>query len=110
MTGAEGAGRPGLRRILIVGLLLSALLAGLVSVVASSHPDGLEYVAHTLGFGSQAQDHAFADSPLADYQVSALGSGGLSTGLSGLIGLLVVAVLAFGLMRLLRRPSRDNSP
>ena len=56
------------RRFLLLGVLLSLVLAGVVSFYASGHPDGLEFVAERLGFAptTPANDPA---SPLADYAV-----------------------------------------
>ena len=47
----------------LIGLLVSAVLAGVASFYASGRPDGLEHVAATLGFGSTARDSAAAGSP-----------------------------------------------
>ena len=55
------------RRLVMTGLGVCLLLAGVVSVWASANPDGLKFVAERLGFGSTAGEHAAADSPLADY-------------------------------------------
>lgn len=66
---------------------------------ASSLPDGLEWVAHQLGFEDAAQDTLAA--PLPDYTVPGLPSEALATLLSAIIGAgLVVGLLAFlGLRR-----------
>ena len=92
-----------LRRLVVVGLLVSALLAAVGSLVASGHPDGLEHVASTLGFDSTARDSATAGSPLADYSVAPVGDARLSGGLAGLVGVLVVGVVMAALVLLLRR-------
>lgn len=91
-----------MKKVLLWGLGICVLIAGGVSTLASSHPDGLEHVAETLGFGSAATPHASSDSPLADYAVRGLGSGTLSGAIAGLVGITVVALFAFGLMRLLK--------
>lgn len=88
---------------MVVGLLVCALLAGVASFYASGHPDGLEHVAGTLGFGTTAQDSATAGSPLADYAVADLSDPRLSGGLAGLVGVVVVGLLMAGLVLLLRR-------
>lgn len=98
--------RPSLRTVILVGLGVCIVLAAVVSLLASSHPDGLEFVAGRLGFEDAATDHHLGDSPLADYSVHAVGENGLAGGLAGLIGVLVVAALAFGLMHLLKRTPR----
>lgn len=97
-------------RLVAAGLVVCALLAGVVSLWASGSPDGLEYVAEKLGFGNTAGEHASADSPLADYGLSGVGNERLSGALAGVIGIVVVAVIAFGLMYLLRRRGpRDDA-
>ena len=85
------------------GLLLALLLALVVSGFASGSPDGLERVAEDKGFLATARGHLLADSPLAGYAVRGLGEGRLSTGLSGVIGVLVTFALGYGLLRLARR-------
>jgi hypothetical protein len=96
--------RPSTRTLVGVGLLVSVVVAGVLSVFASGHPDGLEYVAGRLGFADAAAEHASADSPLADYAVRGV-EGPLSGGLAGVLGVLVVGLVAFGLTALLRRRS-----
>ena len=73
-----------------------------MSTWASSHPDGLEFVAEKLGFLDTAGPHNSDNSPLAGYAIRGM-EGSASAGLAGVVGVLVVALLAFGLMRLLRR-------
>ena len=106
----------------LAGFLLAALvIAGGVSYLASSDPDGLDSV--TLHgctvtetadgerldgtcIAQNARDSRTAGSPLADY---AVGGREASTGLAGVIGVLVTAVVAGLLFRVLsprRRPLR----
>ncbi len=95
---ADGAGgelRAGpTRRPFAVGLALTAVVAGLVSLAASASPDGLESVGQRLGFLGQARESAAAGSPLADYAVAGLASPLASGALAGLAG--VVLTLAVG--------------
>ncbi|MEO7268212.1 MAG: PDGLE domain-containing protein [Knoellia sp.] len=96
-------------RLVVTGLAISLLLAGVVSLWASGHPDGLEFVAQRLGFLDSAGEHTSDGSPLAGYGMAGVDNPRLSGGLAGLIGVVVVAVLAFGLMHLLRRRNpRDD--
>ncbi|SCL35195.1 PDGLE domain-containing protein [Micromonospora aurantiaca (nom. illeg.)] len=98
------------------GLLVALLLAGVVSNYASSHPDGLDSsllkgctvnADDEITGGScpaqQAKDHELADSPLADYGVRGIGNDFLSTGLSGVLGVLLTFALGGGLFWLARR-------
>ena len=102
-----------LRLFLAGGLLVTVGLALVVSGFASSSPDGLERVAEDKGFLGTARDHLLADGPLADYAVKGVGNERLSTGLSGLIGVLVtfgVGLALFTLVRALRSRGQDSDP
>ena len=97
------------RVFLLAGLLLALGLALFASPFASGSPDGLEKVAQDKGFSETAADHGLSDSPVADYAVRGVDDERISTGLSGVIGVLVTFGLGlglFGLMRL-RRESPD---
>lgn len=96
------------RTFFVVALLASLLVAGGVSYFASSNPDGLEYVAEEVGFADAAEDSAAADSPLSDYQVRGVENDALSGGLAGVVGALVVLVVAGGLAYVVRR--RGTAP
>jgi cobalt/nickel transport protein len=121
---ADAAGRRpvGLRRFVVLGLLTALLLAGVVSAFASASPDGLDTVTragctfdahgdvvagHCLA--EQARAHGLQDSPFAGYQTRGVG-GAASTGVSGVVGVLVTLGIAFGLATVLRRrgPSRRD--
>ncbi len=86
----------------LIGIVVSLFFAGIISNFASGSPDGLEKVAEDTGFIETAQDSAVATSPLADYGVSIVENEFLSTGLSGVIGVAVTALVAFGLFKLLK--------
>jgi len=92
------------RALVLAGLVVSLVLATVLSLFASAAPDGLEHVAETLGFADAAEDSAVVGSPLADYGTAGVASEWLSTGIAGLVGLALTGVVAFGLMRLLARP------
>lgn len=106
MTGSAppspSAGRPTTRTLVLVGLAVALLLAGIVSGYASTNPDGLQYVAETLGFADQARSSATDTGPLAGYQTRGVADPGLSRGLAGVAGSLVVLALAGGLFFALR--------
>lgn len=91
------------RKFFAIFLLVSLLIAGVGSYYASSHPDGLEYVAGKTGFMDSAEDSAVADSPFADYGVKGVDNARLSGGLAGVVGCVVVLVLAGGLFLVVRR-------
>ncbi|SCF44920.1 cobalt/nickel transport protein [Micromonospora matsumotoense] len=103
------------------GLLVALLLAGVVSNYASSHPDGLDSsllkgctvnADDEITGGScpaqRARDHELADSPLADYGIRGVDNGFLSTGLSGVVGVLLTFAVGGGLFWLLRRRPADT--
>jgi cobalt/nickel transport protein len=112
-------------RFLLGFLLATLLIAGGLSYLASSDPDGLDSVALNgctvseteageqldgtcIAQNAAAQypsGHEMAGSPLADY---AIGGRDGTTGLAGVVGVLVTALLAGLLFRVLRRPSRPS--
>ena len=94
------------RTFLVIGLVVTLLLAGVASWYASAHPDGLEYVAEQTGFLDTADDSAAADSPFADYGTKG-DDGQAGTGLAGVVGVVVVLLLAGGLAWGLRRRRTD---
>ncbi len=95
------------RTFVIVALVAALLLAGVASYYASSHPDGLEYVAEKAGFSGSADDHAAADGPMADYAVDGVDDPRVSGGLAGVIGVVVTLVLAGGIAYAVRRRRRE---
>lgn len=95
-------------RTLALGVLVVALLlAGVVSFYAANTPDGLNRVAADQGFSDTAKQHDAAGGPLAGYAVRDVGNERLSGGLAGVVGVLVVLLLAGGLTVLVRR--RDET-
>ena len=100
-----------LQRFVLAGLVVSALLALVVSGFASSAPDGLEKVAEEHGFIETAAEHLFGDGPIADYAIRGIENERLSTGLAGLLGVALTYAVGWGLFRLARRRDarRDGS-
>ena len=105
----------------LLGFLLAALaIAGGLSYLASPDPDGLDSVTlhgctvsetaageHLDGtcIAQHASGHGMAGSPLADY---AIGGHAGTTGLAGIVGVLVTALAAGLLFRVLRRPGAPS--
>ncbi len=96
------------RIFLLIGLAVALLIAGVASYFASSSPDGLESTAEQQGFLDSATDSATAGSPLADYGVAGVHNGWLSVGLSGIIGVLVVLLVATLLATVLKGRTRQQ--
>jgi cobalt/nickel transport protein len=91
------------RRFVAVFLLVTLLVAGVASSYASSHPDGLEYVAGKTGFLDSAEDSATADGPFADYHTSGVENERIGGGLAGIVGVVAVLGLAGGIAWAVRR-------
>ena len=99
------------------GLLVALLLAGVVSNFASARPDGLDSAAAARAARSTPratspaapawpagrQDHELGDSPLADYGIRGIDNAYLSTGLSGVLGVLLTFAVGGGIFWLVRR-------
>jgi putative Mn2+ efflux pump MntP len=101
-----------LRLFIAGGLLVAIGLAMLVSGFASGSPDGLNKVAEDHGFAANARQHLFENGPLAGYAVKGVNGDRLSTGISGLIGVLVtfgVGLALFALLRAMRSGGHDRS-
>lgn len=97
------------RRFVALGLLVTLLVAGVASYYASTHPDGLEYVAEQTGFLDSEEESATAGSPLADYETRGVASERLGVGVAGVTGVLLVLLLAGGLAFAVRRRAPTSS-
>ena len=91
------------RTFVLTGLVVALLLAGVASYYASSHPDGLEYVAERTGFIDSADEHRAADGPLADYRARGVDDARVSGGLAGVLGVLLTLLVAGGIGFAVRR-------
>ena len=107
-SGTPGRPRVTTRRLVVVGALLSLFLAGVVSFYASSHPDGLEFVADKVGFRDSLTVIDVSDSPFAGYATRGVDSPRLSGGVAGVVGATVVFVLASGVFLILRRRGQGD--
>jgi len=108
---APVAARTSRRTLWATGLVTSLVLAGFVSFYASSSPDGLEKVAADQGIDKKTEEHAAADSPLADYGVKDVDDARLSGGLAGVIGVGVTVVAGSAVFwAVRRRRTSDVSP
>lgn len=102
----------------LLGFLLIALvLAGAVSYLADPDPDGLDHATQRgcevtesgelagRCVAQNATEHELAGSPLADY---ALGGTEGSTGVAGVLGVVITVAVAGGLFWVLRRRRPDQ--
>ncbi|MFN8183131.1 MAG: PDGLE domain-containing protein [Candidatus Nanopelagicales bacterium] len=92
-----------MRRLLILGGLVAVVLAAVVSIYASSQPDGLEKVAGDHGILEEQRDSAAARSPLAGYSITGVSDHRLGGAAAGLVGVAVTAAVGFGLFHVVRR-------
>lgn len=102
------------RGVVLVGMLVTLLLAGFGSYYASTSPDGLARVSIDKGLDKGLdkgeQDHALGDSLLAGYSVRGVGDERLSGGLAGVAGVCLTFLLVGGIAVALRRRGPDSSP
>lgn len=94
-----------MKRFFLGFAFVSLVLAGAVSYLANSNPDGLDYVTERHGIAEHAQDHPLAGGPLADY---AVGGDDRLTGVAGVFGVLATLLVAGGLFWLLRKRSPQS--
>ncbi len=95
--------RPSTRALVVTGVLVALLLAGVVSFYRSTAPDGLNRVAEDQGIARAERDHAAADGPMAGYRARGVGNDRVSGLVAGVTGALVVLALFGGLTFVLRR-------
>lgn len=95
--------------LVVVGMLASVVLAAGVSLFASSAPDGLERVAEDTGLADRAQESVTGGSPLADYGLTGT-EGSIGTAFAGIIGIGIMAAVAFGIFVWLDQSKRKRQP
>lgn len=106
---APAAGPRSPKKVWIGGVVAALVLAGFVSFYASASPDGLEKVAADNGIDRNVEEHATADSPLADYGVKGIETARLSGGLAGVIGVGATLAVGTGAFWLVRRRRTESS-
>ncbi len=83
----------------VIGILL---ISGVLSLFASSWPDGLESVAEKYGFKEKESVVVKNPTPLADYSVKGLEEQPIGTSIAGLLGSAVSFGTAFGIVQLIK--------
>jgi len=94
---------------MIYGLLIAVGLALFASSFASSLPDGLERVAHDLGFVGKAIESPLVPSPIPDYAMPGIRSPLLATALASVIGTLIMFAVSWAIARALVRRRNSGS-
>ena len=84
-------------KLVLVAVAVIAVVGIGLSQLASSDPDGLEFVAESQGFDSQADDHSLDNAPLADYGGDSRG-GTVVAAVVGIVVTLGVGYLIFALV------------
>lgn len=82
----------GFRQFIFIASSIIILIAVLISPFASKSPDWLEKVAEDKGFLNMAKS-VWRYSPFSDYSVTGIENNYISTGLSGIIGIVIVFVI-----------------
>jgi cobalt/nickel transport protein len=98
----------GVWSIVFVGIMISLIIAGVVSYYADSNPDGLERVAEDQGFIEDAADSANAEIFASDYGIAGVEDERLSVGIAGVLGIVVMVVVGFGLFWFLGRGKKPT--
>ncbi len=91
--------------------MIALICAGLISLFASSFPDGLERVAENLGFLEKGEGEPVLKSPIPDYALPGIKNEKLATSIAGIIGTLLVFVVGYGTAEIIRQINsrRENS-
>lgn len=90
-----------MKRLVVIGVLASVIVAGAISYYASSKPDGFERAAGILG--ENHADETGVRAPMPDYQVGGLNSQRLAGGLAGIAGVVVTFVVCVIVGKLVAR-------
>jgi cobalt/nickel transport system permease protein len=99
---SEGQAMVGGRAVWVTGLLLALALV-ILSPLASSSPDGLEWVAGQKGFLDTAQGPLYDLIP--DYALPGVSNQALATILAGILGIIIVFFVALAVAYTKRRKS-----
>lgn len=91
------------KKDIFLGLIAALILAGAISIFASSRPDGLERVAEDKGFIARAEVRPAVASPIPGYVWPGLENEKLATSLAGIFGTLVVFGFGYWAAVLMRR-------
>jgi len=91
---------------ILILLGVAVLAAVFFSPFASTKPDGLERVAEDKGFLERGEGPQAINSPIPDYVMPGIKNEKLATSLAGLVGMIIVGVLIFGVGTILKRKGK----
>jgi len=96
-----GEAEPASSKGVVIGGSLIALLLAVLSPLASSHPDGLEWVAEQHGFIETAKEALYNIIP--DYTMPGISDPAIATIVAGILGAIIVFGVAYGIGRAEKR-------
>jgi cobalt/nickel transport system permease protein len=102
-----GDAKPASDKAILIGGSVIALALAVLSPLASANPDGLEWVAEEHGFLDTAQEALYSIIP--DYAMPGISDPGLATIVAGIVGVVIVFGVAYGVARAERRTSTQES-
>lgn len=103
-----GEKKPAGDKSILIGGILIALALTIFSPLASSHPDGLEWVAEQNGFIETAKGALYNLIP--DYTMPGVADPALATITAGILGVLIVFAVAYGVARAGKRaPAQERA-
>jgi len=97
----------GISKGVLVGGFLLALVLAVLAPLASSHPDGLEWVAEQHGFLANARNAFYQIVP--DYILPGISNPALATIAAGIIGVIIVFGVAWGMARVSRTSRSEKT-
>jgi cobalt/nickel transport system permease protein len=92
-----GEARPASDKSILIGGSLIAVLLAVLSPLASSNPDGLEWVAEQQGFLESGRAALYNIIP--DYSMPGVSDPALATIVAGIVGVIIVFAVAYGIAR-----------
>ncbi|MBC7265652.1 MAG: PDGLE domain-containing protein [Coriobacteriia bacterium] len=98
---ADKSTAPAQVRPVAVTLGVVAFVAAGLSFLASSHPDGLEYVYFEQGIGKEFAERVLLKSPMPDYVLPGVPNETLAGVLAGIVGVIVTGAILYGAARTL---------
>ncbi len=92
----------------LIGIGAAALLAAILSPLASSSPDGLEKVAETQGFAGKAV--VLINTIIPDYLMPGVKNEALATILAGVLGVIITFLAVYGAAKFLAKRRSHGEP